>query len=83
MKVEFELNLMGIFYILVAVGLMVGAALLFGLLPGITENVRQGKVYGKNNWESWALFTTFLTIGLIAVGLLVPVVRRIFKAFMP
>jgi len=83
MKVEFELNLMGIFYILVAVGLIVGAALLFSLLPGITENVNQGKVYGKYNWESWELFTTFLTIGLIAVGLLVPVVRRIFKAFMP
>jgi len=83
MKVEFELNVMGIFYILVAVGLMVGAALIFGLLPGFTENIAQGKGYGKNNWESWALFTLTLTGGLVAVGLLVPVVRHMVKAFIP
>jgi uncharacterized membrane protein YjdF len=82
MKIEFEFNVMGTLYILVAVGIIVGALAIFSLLPGFTENIAQGRGYGKNNWESWALFTLTLTAGLVAVGLLVPVVRRIFKAFM-
>lgn len=79
MKVEFELNLMGTFYLLVAVGLVTSAWLAFGASVGLGQIAENG----RKDWGNWLLFTTVLTSGLVAVGLLVPVVRRLFKAFMP
>jgi len=78
MKVEFQLNLIGTFYILVAVGLV--AAFVFGL---INTGFIASTISSPGDTISWLLLSAALTGSLIAVLLLVPVVRRIFKAFMP
>lgn len=81
MKIELELNLMGIFYILVACCIIAGAVVAFVVSTGfITTNT--GNLDGKTIWVNGALFITLIVTGVIGIGLLVPVVRRIFKAFM-
>ena len=80
MKLEFELNLMGIVYLIIAVGLV--TAMLYGFVNA--GYIATGSmVTGPSSWIGWLLFSAALSGGLIAVGLLVPVVRRLFKAFMP
>jgi hypothetical protein len=75
MKVEFELNLMGVVYLLIAVGLVAGAVAAF---VTSTQTLIQ-----FHDPLSVFLSVLILSTGIVAVGLLVPVVRRIFKAFMP
>lgn len=77
MKVEFELNLMGLVYLLVAVGLVSVAVSAFAGSVGLAH-VAENR---QRDWTSWLTFTAALSGGLVAVGLLVPVVRRVFKAF--
>jgi|LakMenEpi03Aug12_release.lakeMendotaPanAssembly.Ray.scaffolds.fasta_scaffold5461082_1 hypothetical protein len=79
MKVEFELNLMGVVYLLVAVGLVSSAVAMFSSSVGLAQ-VAENR---QRDWVSWLSFTALLAGGLVAVGLLVPVVRRVVKAFMP
>ena len=79
---EFELNVMGPFYILVAVALVTAAVSIFSTLPDLRGQASQTYTQ-SDKLVIWSLFTLTLTGGLIVVLLLVPVVRRIFKAFMP
>jgi hypothetical protein len=78
MKLEFELNVMGILYILIA----------GGLITAIVVSIVDASSIA--NFSSFTtspiaivLFSVSILGGLIALGFLVPVVRRIFKAFMP
>jgi hypothetical protein len=75
MKVEFDLNFMGVVYLLVAVGLVAGAVAAF---------VTTTKVLISYH-DPLTIFLSVLVLsaGIVAVGLLVPVIRRLFKAFMP
>jgi hypothetical protein len=75
MKLEFELNVMGIVYILIAVALVAGAITAFVTTTKFLIEYRDP--------FSGFISVLILSSGLVAVGLLVPVVRRIFKAFMP
>jgi hypothetical protein len=75
MKVEFDLNSMGIVYLFIAVGLVASAVLALGTsIPSLERN---------HDLFSIFLSILILSVGIVAVGLLVPVVRRLFKAFMP
>lgn len=76
MKVEFDLNFMGVVYLLVAIGLIVGV---------VVSVVDSSSIINTNlsNPLNIVLLTTAILGGLIALGLLVPVIRRLFKAFMP
>jgi FtsH-binding integral membrane protein len=73
MKVEFDLNFMGVVYLLIAVGLVV--AIVFALGASI-PSLRQFR-------DPLNIFINILILasGVVAIGLLVPVVRRLFKAF--
>ena len=75
MKVEFDLNFMGVVYLLVSIGLVVGAVFALGAsIPSLRQFHDPLNIF---------LNVLLLSVGLVAVGLLVPVVRRLFKAFMP
>jgi hypothetical protein len=75
MKVELDLNFMGIFYLLVAVGLVYFAVMAFIGAPTASHSL--------NSPLNIFLFVLQIAVGIVAVGLLVPVIRRLFKAFMP
>jgi len=75
MKLEFELNVMGVVYILIAVALVAGAITAFVFTSNFLIEYRDP--------FSGFISVLILSAGLVAVGLLVPVIRRIFKAFMP
>jgi len=75
MKVELDLNFMGVVYLLVAVGLVYFIVKLFLDVPEATHSL--------NNPLNIFLFVLQIAVGIVAVGLLVPVIRRLFKAFMP
>jgi FtsH-binding integral membrane protein len=75
MKVEFDLNFMGVVYLLLAVGLVYFAVMAFIGAPTASHSL--------NSPLNIFLFVLQITVGIVAVGLLVPVIRRLFKAFMP
>jgi hypothetical protein len=75
MKVEFELNLMGIVYLVLTVGLVASAVI------GLLEALSMTHYQTTKGWLGWLMFSAALTGGLIAVGLLVPVVKRLVRAF--
>jgi hypothetical protein len=81
MKVEFDLSFMGVVYLLVAIGLITLAVSLF--LGGGTFLERQGGITALGYPVPAMVFIPTILGGIIALGLLVPVVRRLFKAFMP
>jgi len=78
MKLEFELNIMGILYILIAGGLITAI---------VVSIVDASSIANAGSWTTSpigiVLFSVSILGGLIALGFLVPVVRRIFKTFMP
>lgn len=76
MKVEFDLNFMGVVYLLIAIGLIVGV---------VVSVVDSSSIINTNlsNPLNIVLLTAAILGGLIALGLLVPIVRRMVKAFMP
>jgi len=81
MKVEFDLNFMGVVYLLVSIGLITLAVSLF--LGGGRFLEREGGITALGYPVPAMIFIPTMLVGIVAVGLLVPVVRRLFKAFMP
>ena len=82
MIVEFELNLMGMLYLFITVGLVCGVYL---LLAGTLTFAQKGIISRdeKSDWLNWLYFSLMLTGSFVCVGLLFPVVRHLFKAYMP
>jgi heme A synthase len=75
MKIEFNLSFMGIFYLLLSVGLVYFAVMAFIGAPTASHSL--------NSPLNIFLFVLQITAGIVAVGLLVPLIRRLFKAFIP
>jgi len=76
MKLEFDLNFMGIFYLLLAVTLVFMAVLIFTTLPQFSSAFPFDPLHKF-------IYVLQITAAVVMVLFLVPVIRRLFKAFMP
>ena len=74
MKIEVDLNVMGLVYLVLTVGLVAAA------VGGLLEAFSMTHYQTTKGWLGWLMFSAALTGGLIAVGLLVPVVKRLVRA---
>jgi hypothetical protein len=76
MKIEFDLNVMGLVYLFIAVGLVLA------VVVAVVDSVSISR-FSLSNPVYASMFAASIVGGVVALGLLVPVIRRLVRAFMP